>query len=225
MATDRSLPSPDLAMSSSTNDSPYTTKLQTALRNANPALADTLLHALNPPRKQSHTPDQGGGLDGASASVSASVLPSSSTTAVSPSADAVLPQPPHVPPPTPDLAAAQRKQETNDGAIDTAPGYPQQERFTNDAYHPFSDHPRESSIVSAYSGLADAAFSRLPERDQFLTALSAKNCRYANATDPDTAFATDIRNFVEHYPSPLGDTVRFQRAVLALSPSRRRVSG
>ena len=55
MATDRSMPSPDLAMSSSTNDSPYTTKLQTALRNANPALADTLLQALNPPRKQSHT--------------------------------------------------------------------------------------------------------------------------------------------------------------------------
>ena len=55
MATDRSMPSPDLAMSPSTNDSPYTTKMKTALRNANPTLADTLLQVLDPPRKPSHT--------------------------------------------------------------------------------------------------------------------------------------------------------------------------
>ena len=94
------------------------------------------------------------------------------------------------------------------------------------AYRPFSDRPRESSIVSAYSGLADAAFRRLPERNQFLTALLARNSRYANATDPDTAFATDIRNFVERYPSPIGDTVRIQRGfdVLAKQISGFRLS-
>ena len=138
MATDRSMPSPDLAMSSSANDSPYTTKMKTALRNANPVLADTLLQVLNPPRKQSHTPDQSGGFDGASASASASVPPPPSTNAVSPGADAVLPQPSHVPPPTPDPAAAQRTKEASDGAVDDTPGYPQQEPLSTGAYRPFA---------------------------------------------------------------------------------------
>ena len=58
MATDRLMPSPDMAMSPSANDSPYTIQMKTALRNANPLLADTLLNVLDPPtRKQSHTPD------------------------------------------------------------------------------------------------------------------------------------------------------------------------
>ena len=34
--------------------------MKTALRNANPALADTLLQVLDPPRKQSHTYSVGG---------------------------------------------------------------------------------------------------------------------------------------------------------------------
>ena len=140
---------PDMAMPIDKDDpseSPYTEKLHIALRNANPGFAGILIDTA---RKRSHTPDQGGGLGSAGASVHASALPSSSTNDVSPSADAALPQPPHVPPPTPDLAAAQRKQETHDGAIDTAPGYPQQEQLSTDAYRPFSDRPRESSIVSA----------------------------------------------------------------------------
>ena len=210
MATDRSLPSPDLAMSSSINDSPYTTKLQTALRNANPALADTLLQALNPPRKQSHTPDQGGGFDGASAPASASVPPPPSTYAVSPGADAVLPQPSHVPPPTPDPAAAQRTKEASDGAIDDTSGYPQEEPMSTGAYRPFV-RPRESAVVSTYDGLSEDAFSRLPDRDQFVHALSAQGSRYAHASEPDLAFAKDVRTYVERHPTSLNNTVRIQR--------------
>ena len=114
MATDRVVSLPDLAMSSAnddSSDSPYTAKLQTALRTANPGFADILFQ--DTARKRSHTPDQGGGLGSAGASVHASALPSSSTIDVSPSAGAVLPQLPHIPPPTPDMAAAQQKQETN----------------------------------------------------------------------------------------------------------------
>ena len=77
-------------------------------------------------------------------------------------------------------------------------------------------------MVSAYSGLAEAAFRRLPESDQFLNALSATGSRYANATDPDTAFATDIRGLMERYPSSFGNTARIQRGFGAFA---QRASG
>ena len=208
MATDRSMPSPDLAMSSPPNDSPYTIQMKAALRNANPILADTLLQTLDATtRKQSHTPDQGGGFDGVSASASASAPPSSSTDAVSSGADAVLPQPSHVPPPTPVPAAGQRTKEASDGAIDDTPGYPQQEPFSASVYRPFG-HPRESALTS---GLSKDAVSRLPEREEFEHALTATGSRYAAASDPELAFATNIVDHVERHPTSLSNTVRIQK--------------